>query len=121
MNHRMSSVTLALAGSFLFAAAAHAQTTTTRTTRGGATVTSTRSVQNGTYSKHRTVTTARGGVYTDNKTQSVNANGRVVTTSDRTGPGGKSVSRTSTHGYYGNKTTVTGPNGGSRTYVRRKY
>jgi len=114
-------VALSFTGTLLFAAATNAQTTTTRTTRGGGTVTSTRSVQNGEYTKHRTVTSARGRVYSETKTQSVNANGHVVTTSTRTGPNGESVHRTTTHGYYGNKTTVTGPNGGSRTYVRRKY
>jgi len=114
-------VALSFTGTLLFATAANAQTTTTRTTRGGGTVTSTRSVQNGEYTKHRTVTTAQGRVYSESKTQSVNANGRVVTTNKRTGPNGKSVSRTTTHGYHGNKTTITGPNGGSRTYVRRKY
>jgi hypothetical protein len=119
MNRNMIGLAFAVAGSLLFAAAANAQTTT-RTTRGGATVTSTRSVQNGVYAKQRSVTTARGRVYSDTKTQSVNGNGRVVTTNSRTGPNGGSVSRITTHGYYGNKTTITGPNGGSRTYLRRR-
>jgi hypothetical protein len=121
MNFKMICATLALAAAFPLATAASAQTTTTRTTRGGGTVTSTRSVQHGVYSKQRTRTTARGNVYSEHKTQSVNAHGRVVTTVDRTGPNGKSMSRITTHGYRGNKTTVTGPSGGSRTYVRRKH
>ena len=121
MKRTMLLLGIATAAALLFATAANAQATTTRPTRGGGTVTSTRAVHNGVYSKDRTLTTARGRVYSDAKTQSVNGNGRVVTTNTRTGPMGQSVSRSTTHGYYGNKTIVTGPNGGSRTYVRRKY
>lgn len=94
--------------------------TSTWTNRRGDTVTDTRSVQNGQYTNNRTVTAPNGATHTNNYTASRNSNGRVVTSDTKTGPNGKSVNRTTTHGYYGNRTTVTGPNGNSRTAYRRR-
>lgn len=120
MNVVTKHMTYGLGTIVLLGATALAQQTTTYTNRWGDTVTDTRSLQNGQYTNNKTVTTPNGKTYTNQKTDSLNANGRVVTQDTRTGPNGKSTNRTTTHGYYGNKTTVTGPNGGSRTFYRRK-
>jgi hypothetical protein len=98
----------------------YAQQTTTHTNRRGDTVTDTHSRGNGQYTNDRTVTTPNGKTHTNDYTATRNANGRPVTTDTHTGRNGKSVTSTTTHGWRGNKTTVTGPNGRSRTYYRRR-
>ena len=75
----------------VFATFASAQTTVTRTNRRGDTVTDTRSLQNGQYTNDKTVTSPSGRTYTKDKTGYINANGRPVTQTTRTGPNGKSV------------------------------
>ena len=109
-----------LSGALILATGLQAQESTTRTNRWGDTVTDTRSLQNGILSNDKVVTTPNGKTFTKDKTDSINSNGRVLTNVTRTGPNGKSVERNTTHGYYGNRTTITGPNGGSRTYYRRR-
>jgi hypothetical protein len=99
---------------------ANAQQTNTYTNGRGDTVTDTRSLQNSVYSNDKSVTTPNGKTFRNDKTDSLNGNGGGVTNDTRTGPNGRFVSRTTTHGYYGNRTTVTGPNGHSRTYFRRR-
>lgn len=111
---------LALSISLATAAAQAQSTTTTHNNRRGDTVTDTTSTLNGVYTNHKTVTTPKGRTHTNDYTSSINSNGRRVTTDSRTGPNGRTVSRTTTHGAYRNRTTVTGPNGNSRRYVRRK-
>jgi hypothetical protein len=54
--------------------------------------------------------------HTNDRTRSLNGNGRLVSQDTRTGPNGKSVSSTTTRGRYRNRTTATGPNGGARTF-----
>ena len=99
---------------------ASAQQTSTWTNQRGSTVTDTRSLQNGQYSNDRSVTSPNGATHTNDFTASRNSNGRVVTSDTRTGANGRSINRTTTHGFYGNKTNVTGPNGHARTYYRRR-
>lgn len=111
---------LALCMALAMTSAVEAQQTTTYTNRRGDTVTDTHSRQNGQYTNDKTVTTPNGKTHTNDYTATRNANGRPVTTDTRTGPNGKSATRTTTHGRAGNKTTVTGPNGHSHTYYRRR-
>jgi hypothetical protein len=102
----------------VFATFTSAQTTVTRTNRRGDTVTDTRSLQNGQYTNDKTVTSPSGRTYTKDKTGYINANGRPVTQTTRTGPNGKSVTSQTYHGTYANTTRLTGPNGGTRVYRR---
>jgi len=97
---------------------AAAQQTTTHTNTKGDTVTDTGSLQNGTYTNDRTVTTPNGKTRSNNFTGSRNSLGRLVTSDTHTGVNGRSETKTTTHGANGNKTTVTGPNGHSHTYYR---
>ena len=120
MNYRTILAAIALSATLILASGLQAQETTTRTNRYGDTLTDTRSAQNGVLTNDKVVTTPNGKTFTKDKTNSINSNGRDVTNVTRTGPNGKSVNRNTTHGYYGNRTTVTGPQGGSRTYYRRR-
>lgn len=97
-----------------------AQQTSTWTNRRGDTVTDTRSLQSGAYTNDRTVTALNGRTHTNDFTASRNANGRLVTSDTRTGPNGRSATKTTTHGFYGNRSTLAGPNGHSRTFYRRR-
>jgi hypothetical protein len=99
---------------------AAAQETTTYTNRHGDHVTDTRTLQNGQYTNDRTVTMPNGETRTNDFTASRNGNGRLVSSDTHTGVNGRSVTKMTTHGFYGNRTTVTGPNGRSRSYYRRR-
>lgn len=118
--HKSVSAAIALLAMVSFSSAARAQVTTTHTNRRGDIVTSSRSAYDGQHTTYRTVTTPLGLTHTNEKTQRITAHGRVVTTDTRIGPKGQSVTRSTVHGYYGNRTSVTGPNGGTRTYVRHR-
>lgn len=109
---------LALCTFLVVGAIADAQQTTTYTDHKGDTVTDSRSLQNGTYTNDRTVTSPKGKTRSNDYTASRNSNGRLVTSDTHTGVNGRSETKTTTHGARGNKTTVTGPNGHSRTYYR---
>lgn len=119
MNSILRNTAIALSIA-LTAGATFAQQTSTWTNGRGNTVTDTHSRQDSQYTNDRTVTTPSGKTHTNDFTASRNSNGRVVTSDTRTGNNGRSVNRTTTHGYYGNRSTVTGPNGHSRTYYHRR-
>ena len=114
------SAALLLAAVLSLAGALDAQQTTTYTNRQGDTVTDSHGAQNGVYTNDKTVTAPDGATRTNDFTASRNSNGRPVTSDSRTGFNGRTESSTTTHGYYGNRTTVTGPNGHSRTFYRAR-
>jgi hypothetical protein len=109
-----------LAALLPLATVALAQQTTTYTNRWGDSVTDTRSLQNGQYTNDKSVTNPNGKTFTNDKTASLNNNGRLATQDILTRPNGKSASKDTTYGRYGSRSTVTGPNGGSHTFYRRR-
>lgn len=111
---------LVLCVGLTLATTAEAQQTTSYTNRWGDTVTDTRSRQNGTVTNDRTVTTPNGKTFTNDRTASRDSNGRPVVQDTRTRPNGKSVNATTTYGRFRDTRTITGPNGGSRTFYRRR-
>ena len=113
-------VTFVLCAAALLTGISNAQQTTTRTNRNGDTVTDTRSLQNGQYTNDKTVTAPNGKTHTNDSTANRNSNGRLVTSDTRTRSNGRSVTSSTTHRANSNRTTVTGPNGHSRTFLRRK-
>jgi hypothetical protein len=120
MNPTTKKTALTLLMALAALGTASAQQTTTYTNRRGDNVTDTRTLQNGQYTNDRTVTMPNGETRTNDFTASRDGNGRLVSSDTHTGVNGRSVTKSTTHGFYGNRTTVTGPNGRSRSYYRRR-
>jgi hypothetical protein len=120
MSLKIKYAAFVLGMSLACATFAGAQSTVTYTNRWGDTVTDTRTLRNGQFTNDKTVTSPSGRIYTKDMTGYLNGNGRLITQTTRTGPNGRSLSSKTWHGPYSNVTRLTGPNGGSRVYRRRK-